>query len=292
MKSKLIAYRAPYCLFGGSIPQGTLYKPLASNNNQSYAAIKDDGSVYDGGRTNLPKEIVETWGAVYGTEYEVSDYVTSLEDCGDLRKIGQVFKVLALDIYGGIYYLENIHGKPSGFRPSTPTEIEDYNAKEQLEEAKRRYPVGTRFIGAHVPKQTSSVSVVTNDTFKIGRRQTSGISIYAMTDEGQYYSSASKYGNTANDRIVCCEGKWAEILSFPYIVVNGYSGTFYDNYVKFGCAEISKQLFLELYAVKDSTLTNGREIESVTIGNGTFTKSQIKEIAEYYLSKSNDRVNN
>ena len=73
--------------------------------------------------------------------------------------------------------------------------------------------------------------------------------------------------------------------SCPDITINGYKGEFFDTHVKFGCAEIHKQLFLELYAVKDSTWTNGREIESVTIGKGTFTKDQIKEIAEYYLNK-------
>lgn len=289
MRSKLIAYRAPYSLFGGSIPQGTLYRPLASNNNQFYAAIKDDGSVYNGGRTNLPKEIVETWGAVYGTEYEVGDYVTSIEDCGDLRRVGQVFKVLSLDLYGGIYYMENVHGKPSGFRPSTLTEIEDYTSAELLEEAKKRYPIGTRFIGAHVPEQTHSFSIVTNTNFRIGARQTKKFTITAMTDDGEFYrpSSYSEHGNTSNDRIVYADGKWAEILpSYPQISINGCSGVFFDNYIKFGCVEISKQLFLELYAVKDSTLTNGREIESVTIGKGTITKAQIKEIAEYYLGKA------
>jgi hypothetical protein len=287
MKSNIIGYKAPYSLFGGSIPQGTIYKPLSSKNNQTYTATKDNGSVYDGGLTDLPKEIVETWKAVYGTEYKVGDYVTSIEDCGDLRRVGQVFKVLSLDLYGGIYYMENVHGKPSGFRPSTSTEIDEYNAKELLEEAKRRYPVGTRFIGAHVPNQTASVSIVTNDTFKISRRQSKGVSIYAMTDDGTYYinSDDRKHGNTSNGRIVWFEGRWAEILTYPCIFVNGYAAIFFDDYVKFGCAKISKQLFLELYAVKDSTWTNGREIESVTIGKGTFTKAQIKEIAEHYLSK-------
>jgi hypothetical protein len=69
----------------------------------------------------------------------------------------------------------------------------------------------------------------------------------------------------------------------PQIVVNGYSAKFHDEYVEFGCATISKYVFIGLSKIKHDT-TN-RDVESVTIGKGTFTKEQIKAIAEYYLNK-------
>jgi len=285
MKTKLVGYKAPFDLFDGAIPKDTLYKPLASNNNQSFAAVKENGSVFDSGRTNLPKEIVEEWEAVYKSEFEVGDIVVSLNDCAGIRREGEVFKVLALEIKGNIYYKKHIHGNPINFRIATPTEVEDYMAKDLLEEAKKRYPVGTRFIPAHMSERYGSMSIVTNDIFKIAKRQSNGISIYAMTDEGKYFNGDIQYGNTTFDRIVCFEGKWAEISSTPFIVINNYVGIFFDDYVKFGCAQISKQLFLELYAVKDSAWTN-REVESITIGKGAFSKDQIKEIAEYYLNKT------
>lgn len=80
---------------------------------------------------------------------------------------------------------------------------------------------------------------------------------------------------------------------YPDITINGYKGEFFDNYVKFGCAEIHKQIFLsfdELNArINDGDDPIGaktnKEIELVTIGRGLFTKDQIKEIAEYYLNK-------
>ena len=80
---------------------------------------------------------------------------------------------------------------------------------------------------------------------------------------------------------------------YPDITINGYKGEFFDNYVKFGCAEIHKQIFLsfdELNArINDGDDPIGaktnKEIELVTIGRGMFTKDQIKEIAEYYLNK-------
>ena len=85
------------------------------------------------------------------------------------------------------------------------------------------------------------------------------------------------------------DGKWAEIIqSYPQITINGYKGEFFDNYVKFGCATISRYIFTDLY---NSTLLErthsfgNKEITSITIGKGTFTVEQIKEIAEYYLNK-------
>lgn len=80
---------------------------------------------------------------------------------------------------------------------------------------------------------------------------------------------------------------------FPDITINGYKGEFLDKCVKFGCAEISKQVLIDLFQINNS-IRNGetsigrdtnRSIESVTIGKGTFTKDQIKQIAEYYLNK-------
>ena len=75
----------------------------------------------------------------------------------------------------------------------------------------------------------------------------------------------------------------------PIIIINGYEGKFYENYVEFGCAKISKLLFTELYrsgAFHESHTFGNKEITSVTIGNGTFNRDQIKEIAEYYLERS------
>lgn len=71
--------------------------------------------------------------------------------------------------------------------------------------------------------------------------------------------------------------------AYPEITINGYKGEFFDWGVKFGCAEIGAGIFRELYRLKSGY--SNKEIESVTIGRGVFTKDQIKKIAEYYLNK-------
>lgn len=74
----------------------------------------------------------------------------------------------------------------------------------------------------------------------------------------------------------------------PQIEINGYTAKFFDNYVKFGCAKIGKEFILKIYDIFSNEYwekSGYKNIESVTIGKGTFTKEQIKEIAEYYISK-------
>lgn len=91
--------------------------------------------------------------------------------------------------------------------------------------------------------------------------------------------------------------KWESVYKeeIPQITINGYKGEFFDWGVSFnnGCAKISKEAFIEFYRIskmfdKEDCLihdNSNRNLTSVTIGKGTFSKEQIKEIAEYYLNK-------
>ena len=74
-----------------------------------------------------------------------------------------------------------------------------------------------------------------------------------------------------------------ENSKYPNITINGYKGEFFNDYVKFGYAKIDKDLFIDLENLGGGI--GNKSIESVTIGKGTFTKKQIKEIAEYYNAK-------
>lgn len=281
--NKIIGYKAPFDMFDGDIKKDTLYKPLASNNNKYYAAVDDDGHAIDGGKTNLPKEIVELWIPEYAPNYNIGDIVVSLKDVGSLRRVGEIFTVLNITDRGSVYYKPNAYGSSDEFRLATQEEVKQHRLDLLIEEAKKRYPVGTRFIGAHVPDQNHAISIVTNTEFKTGSTQSAGLTLTAMTDEGTYYSGKSKYGNTANDRIVYIDGRWAEIITIPEIRINGYSGLFLDDGVVFGCAKIAKEVFISLDELNRLKLhPSNREIEEVTIGKGSFTKDQIAEIAAYY----------
>jgi len=153
-------------------------------------------------------------------------------------------------------------------RKATPEEVKEYENNLLLEEAKKRYPVGTRFVSAYNGENVGAIEI---GTFYIWKE----IGIVADRDNG--YSVYHK-------------GKWAEILpSYPQISINGYKGEFFDNYVKFGCAKIDKKVFTnanKTFSDEQTRFPNSNKyITSITIGAGTFSKEQIKEIAEYYLNK-------
>ncbi|MBC7088750.1 MAG: hypothetical protein H5T96_09850, partial [Tissierellales bacterium] len=85
-----------------------------------------------------------------------------------------------------------------------------------LEEAKRRYPIGSKFHPVHTPKDEC---IITNTTFSYNKNGSPGTSrenITALTDEGKHFSSRAKYGNTSSDRVVWTKDDgWAEIISSP-----------------------------------------------------------------------------
>ena len=100
---------------------------------------------------------------------------------------------------------------PVGFTPELKVK-EDSKDSDLIAEAKRRFPIGTKFFPAHLNRDSSGrdYCIVTNhDNIK-----ELGGSIYACTDEGKTYDFDSKYGNTSYDRILCeiSEEKWAEII--------------------------------------------------------------------------------
>jgi len=77
-----------------------------------------------------------------------------------------------------------------------------------ITEAKRRYPIGTKFYPAHL-NQKSEYCIVTNTKFEL-----SNDAIHVLTDEGSVFDSnrQSKYGKTNYNRMVYCDGKWADII--------------------------------------------------------------------------------
>lgn len=89
---------------------------------------------------------------------------------------------------------------PEGFKP------ED----DLISEAKRRYPLGTKFRPAHILSNTSEYCIVTEDSiFEKDEDQ------IVLTVNGQWWIGRGnlKYGNTSCGRCVYYKGKWAEIVS-------------------------------------------------------------------------------
>jgi hypothetical protein len=113
-----------------------------------------------------------------------------------------------------VSHLPKFEVMPVGFNPKTekPVSAED----DLISEAKRRFPIGTKFIPAHVQiKLDDGMYCVVTNHFYIKADKDGDITAY--TDEQQSHSTNSKYGNTNYERVLYDKklSKWAEIVSEP-----------------------------------------------------------------------------
>lgn len=140
---------------------------------------------------------------------------------------------------------------------ATDEEIKFYNT---LEEAKRKYPVGIIYHPINY-KSCKSDGRFCVDAFG---------NIFNRNNKVVYHKSSNR---------------WAELKGTPEIFIDGHKGEFFPEYVKFGCAEIDKEVFINLsYNLSHKWKFSNRDIEYVTIGNGIFSKEHIKQIANYYTT--------
>jgi hypothetical protein len=137
-------------------------------------------------------------------------------------------------------------------KKSSPEEVKTYENNLLIEEAKRRYPIGCK------------------------------VKLFNSNIGGKYknevrFSSFEFLGNQLyidGNLLIYENGKWAEILpSYPQIMINGYKAEFFDDYVKFGCQKFTKEFVINLNKCLQN---NDLKMDY---------KSEIQEIAEYYLTK-------
>jgi hypothetical protein len=75
-----------------------------------------------------------------------------------------------------------------------------------IAEAKRRYPIGTKFNPAHIGSN-NFICIVTNDNFMFDEPD-----VFSLTDDNHRWSEDEKYGDTHYNRCVYCDGVWANIV--------------------------------------------------------------------------------
>ena len=90
---KIIGYKAPYDLAGGMVKKGTIYKKV-QEDDRFYAP---EGKI---SKTTLPKEIVETWEAVYEDELKVGDWIYFIKSF-DGSPVGHIAKITSKQIDSG-----------------------------------------------------------------------------------------------------------------------------------------------------------------------------------------------
>lgn len=110
-----------------------------------------------------------------------------------------------------------------------------------------------------------------------------GKNSYLAPNKNSFRKASSEEIKTYENNLLLEEAKKCR----PQIIINGYTGEFFDKYVKFGCAEIDKELFIDLNKIVNINyaIHGTKNVRSVIIGKGIFFREQIMEIANYYLKK-------
>jgi hypothetical protein len=172
-------------------------------------------------KPTAPSQVPDKWWE----SLKKGDQVRCIANKHDLyqRKIGQVFTIVKdFSVNKKINYQES---------DSSDLYYEfELVSKAQLPvqddplvvEARNRYPVGTRFLPAHMTRKdtTYDFNIVTSTDIRL----VDG-TVYAMTDSGDKWDNINdpKYGNNGYNRTLYYQGKWAPIL--PSIVGKWSAGT-------------------------------------------------------------------
>ena len=161
-------------------------------------------------------------------DFKIGDWVyadkSATDDYRDAKYI-PVFQIKEFNPFP-CEYLRPVKGESTGVhkrycRKALPHEIPDFKVfneeiieetKEQklIKEAYKRYPIGTKFIPAHILNDLNSFCIISDDSFFIfeGSAITSVINSFSFFDN----TNNPKYGNTTYNRVVFDDGKWAEIV--------------------------------------------------------------------------------
>jgi len=170
-------------------------------------------------------------------EFKEGDYIYILNSGGaigapqvDGNKVYKISKLDPKNSYKDInvdldfwYRFRLFNGSSSEYfaRKATPEEIKKYEKDALLEEAKKRYPVGTTVKSAY-----------------------SGIRITVAKHAELFIDGDGSVDNGRNGYLYY-NGKWAEIVK-DSVNIKGYTPEYTASSVKFGCQTFSKQTALDL----------------------------------------------
>lgn len=126
-------------------------------------------------------------------------------------------------------YAYSYEGKYKEYvRKATDKEIDAY----LFEEAKRRYPIGTKIHPVHLSSKRISVIYSHN----------------SYHEESDNYITFANEGNNEWLPAVYCKGTntWAEIVGEVPLVINGYTAKFHEDSVSFGCQNLTAEFIFRL----------------------------------------------
>ena len=271
---KIIGYKAPFDIYGGNIKKESIVKLKPGETCQYYINSSTSEVFY------IPTEIVKTWEPVYEEDkpkFKVGDWVTVISVYSNSEKGGNnnpiFYRVGVVSRIDKIYNerccknkdYEWIHLEgemtdcgitDNQVRLATTKEINTY----LFEEAKRRYPIGTKIYPVHLSTSKTFVSEVrSHDNY------------YDLLINTGYIC----FNNDGNEWLPVVYNKktntWAEIAE-EALIINGYTAKFHKDNVDFGCQRLSTEFIIKLAELTKNGISihdnKGKDLE--------------KELAEIY----------
>ncbi len=205
---------APYA---GSVKEGE-YALIVRENASEYVVDFPSHKSYFIRKTCIPSSRIELMPVGFEPEAEVKeewipkveDWVTMIKDYGQLKK-GTTAKIKE-NQRDNCWWLDLSWGAApfsSMFRKATQAEINAVNkpveskTEDLLSEAKRRYPVGSKFYPAHIDKAANYTCIITEED--IDKIHFEEKDIYIS------YGNIIKNGHSISE-VLYAKGKWAEIV--------------------------------------------------------------------------------
>ena len=155
------------------------------------------------------------------------------------------FQIQEISYQGeGQTYLRPVEGESTGVEAShcrlaTDKEIDAY----LFEEAKRRYPIGTKIHPVHLSGEQWCISEIRSHNR------------FGLTDEVSKYITFAREDNGWLPTVYNKEtGTWAEIVEEP-LVINGYTAKFHEDSVSFGCQNLTAEFIFRLVELTENSIS-------------------------------------
>lgn len=150
-----------------------------------------------------------------------------------------------------------------------------------IEEAKKRYPIGTKFRPAHIGNTSGNYCLVSTENFKIENNV-----IYAKLKNNKVSESFPfEYGDNYLNRVIYYHGKWAEILENETIKPNSATSPKKITELKYpDVVHIqSEQEYGKLHKVHSNMNKWNSKYNYYLIGQGYSEKRKSYEVGDYTI---------
>jgi hypothetical protein len=232
--------------------------------------------------------VLDLWfEPVYENEFKVGDWVRIVKSCssssnktGDVKQINKLEYIKLVDydkeVMGASFHKEEYS---SDWEAVNDLELatEDEILESLISKIKKEKGIE---LGSNVAEENCEGVIDSFVLFERDKERFKSI----FTDKWFEGNIEEKYQLGIKLKGGGILSPYCELQEVCNVKINGYKATFKKDFVEFGCAQIDIKLLQDLNIVFETQgyYLGNKELETVKIGSGVFTRDDIKKIVEYY----------